>query len=323
MNYYDREYIEKGKGTIDYFKDIKSEVGAIKKIEIHQYSENFIFSDYLVDLPSNRIHMVMESENGDKIFMSNANCGYNGSGPRGSLKIIREAFTNIDEKEMAIIENEVFNNNGLILEFDCAQVNIKYPKIIFNHIHTSFDTSYMNINQENFSVDLVNQVVRIYNPQKANFLGMLNLINATDIKKMSYYIGKHSPLDFKYRFRKEVDLVVDPFRDLRDDFYSDLSGANIEIEGKKFRIVCFIEPNSTFSVIDSIYLEIFKSSLVSYDFFGKPVIKHQNKVTMLKRMINFIKNKPIGLFGEVEYNKKAIYGHRVKSLDEEKKLNEY
>ncbi|MBC1990404.1 hypothetical protein [Listeria seeligeri] len=300
---------ELGSTSSEFFKKIldTKNVGMIKNMVVYKHNENMLLTSHVKYLQSNSNHMAIQTENA-YIFLTNVRCGYNGSGPRETLKIIQHAFPEWYEKQEAKIEFAVFRYEGIRIENDGVYIRLTEEDIAFSYKSTVFDTDFMNLDSPNFDVDLGNRTIRIFNPQRTNFLGTIRLIQKMRLKRLSYYIGKDSPLDSKYRFSALEDVGA---WGNEEQYYSEgVTGVNIALEGERFTVYILVKEEEAKQVLNTLYLHIFHRPLFQINSHGEMYRQAKIKKIFLNK---FLKKTETIIQGSKEFTASEVYGNHLEN----------
>lgn len=256
----------------------------IKSIAVFFENANFIITKYRP--LNNGVMMILEFEDGTEAHIQSANCGYQGTGPHTSVRLLNEFGLDKEQLEALFFYNDA-------VQFDVlnnAIINIKteflfYPQI--REVETETDFYNKIKNNYNAEVDLEESRVLLYNPQRTCWAGFLNLINKIENIEFSYYIGSDSPLE-KGLY---LDNTVKKILYMRGDG-PDIKGVkhvNLVLSGSNFRVACMIDEEYEVDVIDATYLALTGERLFS---------QNERSFFRSKSVVSTIK----GLLGDLRYH---------------------
>lgn len=249
----EQEKILKIKGSTDTavkeLLTILPPINQIKKITMFQYGVNFWLTEYLTDLHT---HFVLEKKNGERIDSDGINCGYPGTGPRGTEKIFD--VLGISEKYPGL----PLCSSGFSLSFADENIKLKDNITFFYEDNKKFG----KIKKYGFCTNAYSEIhydsrkIYLIEPQIHNFTGMLNLIQVMKPYHFSFYIGNESPLDNQYRIYRP------DFKNTRMKFGGiKAHGVNMVIKGNVFDICCLIDKDTIIPFSNVIYQYIFHEPL--------------------------------------------------------------
>ncbi|WP_415331531.1 hypothetical protein [Clostridium perfringens] len=258
----------------------------IKKITTYLNQANFLLDEYPIDDTS--VNMILENFNGQLVYVSGLNCGYRGTGPRTTQKLLMKIGFSEEESERLIVnealkiefmeranlETIVINSEPIFLVnyTGTLEEEMKRAKGIKNKLKTNIIRYYID---QNTKVDIVNRKIYIQNPQKNSLFGLLYLINLVDVNEVEYYIGNKSNLENSLR-------ADELFRDWSNTFDYKARSVNLIIRNNKFDIICFINEESQLEVISTVYYEIFKESMLKKVYNKENFILTDNKIGIIK-----------------------------------------
>lgn len=222
----------------------------LKHVTVFYDPNNFLLTNY--KLLSPWVHMVLEFEN-QEIQIEEINCGYKGSGPGASVDLMESL--GLSRKQMQLL---VFGNTALAFSVNQDVIyNLNTDLLFYQQQPVCYKEGALRnkiqIN-DNVDVSLDERLVRLYNPQRTNWMGFLNLLSYMENIQMEYYIGKNSPLDSGIYvgggdgsgFRKGMGNV-----DLEGTIHS-----NLYLTGDNFSVSCLIDREYEVEVIEAVYLAL-------------------------------------------------------------------
>lgn len=254
----------------------------LKKVTIFFNPYNFLITSY--DLMSTWVHMILEFEN-KEVQIESANCGYGGAGPNTAVSVLE--FCGVKKE---LIEPIIFGNTALSFLVTNGKVHHIRTEQRFYDVNASNCCTNQELkNQihqnENVDIKLSEKKVRLYNPQRTNWMGFMNLLNYMEDIQMEYYIGDDSPLDDGLRVDEQFQnkFTRSSGRDTRGT-----TQANLFLHGSNFSISCCIDREYEVEVIETVYLAL----------TGQKLKIQENKQSFRERIRSFF-------YGE---KKKEIYG---------------
>ncbi len=273
-----------------------SECAKLKYVTVFFENANFLITKYKP--LSNAVYLILELEDGTELHMEGANCGYGGSGPHETLRILK-----IFGIEGSYIEQLIFQNDAVRFQVEGERVLVGtvdtaflfFPRIRLVHADNSFRYKI----QTDLSVDinLEKGKLMFYNPQRTNFMGFLNLLSYMEDMEFEYYIGTDSPLEGGIRLKE-----IDDFR-----FYGmdkpDIKGieqVNLLLTGSNFSVACWIDKNDEWLVIESIYLALTGRKLFSGFDLAVPFWE------FIIEKFRFRRNGGIEKYGKINIEKKRL-----------------
>lgn len=230
----------------EFFENNLSKIMPIKKVTVFFDFENFLFTKYS---PKRGITFVAEGWNGTQIHLSGLNCGYGGTGPTETAKILTQLKINPK------FADDLKSNPGLQLEFDkdgnLIRENIK-TKVFFSSQYEHKEKCEVFLNDYTY-VEYETQKLYFINPQVDCIKDVFNAIDAINPYKLQYFIGKDSPLDSGYS----------PFikYNTTDKKMKGLTGVNLILKGKQLELLFLIDETVTHSFINIIHYYLLKRPL--------------------------------------------------------------
>lgn len=258
--------------------------GQLTHVTVFFDNYNFLLTQY--ELLSPFVHMVLEFENLE-MQIESVNCGYAGSGPNAAVRIMELAGISRDYAETLFFANRALDFE--VWEGTVGKINT------YCLFYTPGPTNYYKESElenkivcdGNVEVILNEKKVRLYNPQRTNWRGFINLLAYVDNLKMEYYIGENSPLDRGLYFGGDFGDV------LRGRGNSlDIKGAehsNLYLHGDNFNIACFIDRRYEIQVIEAVYLaltgkRLFKRQKISWRSWVKEIFSHKEEIFEVKNI---------------------------------------
>ena len=227
------------------------ECGNLKRATVFFNQYNFLITSY--DLMSTWVHMVLEFENRE-VQIESANCGYSGTGPHTAVDVL--VFCGLDKKQ---IEPIIFGNTALSFYVNDGQIYYIGTEQMFYagnppRCYTGMALRNQIYQNQNVDIKLSEKKVRLYNPQRTNWMGFMNLLNYMQDIQMEYYIGDNSPLDGGLR-------VEEQFRNKFINSTSEMdtrgtTQVNLFLHGSNFSISCCIDREYEVEVIETVYLAL-------------------------------------------------------------------
>lgn len=260
----------------------------LKKITVFFDGENFLITKYKVE--NEAVHMVIENWNGQEIHINNLNCGYAGSGPSHTERLLKYLGMNSNQAENIKLNDGIqigFTKDGQIDNNDIKTEIFFGDSIRKGNYKFSID--------DNSHIDLNRKKLYILNPQLLNFKGLLSAIDIMVPREIEYYIGTNSPLENSFRFNNDFMM----FRgDTAKYDYEKIKGAtqvNLIIRGEVFDIVCLIKRTDLMVVLNTIHLYLFNEELFINKPFGNystiSLIENLNTSLIIKYCLKKILNK--------------------------------
>lgn len=273
------------------FQKMYDSIKPLKRITCFFDNENFLLTEYNIE--NLGIHMVIETYVNQQIHLG-LNCGYGGHGPNKTRRLLElTGISKEDAEWLRLLDGfEVqFEENG---SYYAKSIRPFFQKVRYTPV-TPFHVDDYSI------VYIKERRIMMLNPQINNMKGLFNCISAMKPREMEYFIGSQSPLFNGYRYKRNP---LHAFR--KYDKVKGLEGINLIIKGDKFDVYCLINKEEMVSVINAVYLCIFKKPLFSERYFGEYIFltRAGNK----HRYLNFIKSL---------FYLKEIYFHDVITIPEE------
>lgn len=236
--------------VISQMEQYISSSGKLKSVTVFFDNCNFLITKYELLSPS--VHMVLEFEKRE-IQIEGINCGYVGGGPNTSIRLMKKLGLPKQQIEplfhgnraisFAVDGEEIYNLCTYQLFCEKQPCSLK-NELVTNCIRLTNDVSVL----------LDEKLVRLYNPQRTNWRGFINLMGYMKNIQMEYYIGNSSPLDGR------IYLGTGAFGTFRQGMDNvDLDGiqhCNLYLSGDNFNISCLIDRNCEKEVIEAVYLTL-------------------------------------------------------------------
>lgn len=230
----------------NFFVQHYKEVFPIKKLTVFFDSENFLFTNYDVDMETT---FVAESWNGNQIHLSGLNCGYGGNGPSRTADVLK--LLGFDNEEAYRLKF----NPGLLINF--TQDGKPDKNTIIKSVFFSRQlehTCQVRLDKMTY-VDMVDKEIFIVNPQLKP-VDLYNIIDKLHPSEMQYYLGN-----------QESETIYDdhiPYEniggsDVREDKY--IIGVNLILFCQEIKVMCLVDYRTIMSVVDMLYYYIFRTSL--------------------------------------------------------------
>lgn len=232
----------------DQVRSYLGDSGELKRVTVFFDNSNFLLTQY--QLMSPWVHMVLEFENRE-IQIEPINCGYVGAGPNASIRLmktlglsewyIEPLFYGNTALSFAVEQDRISQLNTYQLFYE-KQSSCYYKKeALKNQIKL-----YPNVD-----VKIEERLVRMYNPQRTNWMGFLNLLNYMDNIQMEYYIGDSSPLDNGLSIMGGTRSGFENGIDIKGTIHS-----NLYLKGDNFSVSCLIDREYEMEVIEAVYLAL-------------------------------------------------------------------
>lgn len=256
----------------------------LKRVAVFFENANFLITKY--QPMTNGVYLVLELENSMEIHVEGANCGYRGSGPHATVSVLK--MFGLEEKIL----------KSLIFEHDAVQFEVAENKILWNTVDTSY-LFYPSIRQDgskgklnkiqtdrNIDINLEAKKIRIYNPQRNCFKGMINLLSYMEDMEFEYYIGNDSPLDGGWHLERKFNQILYQGVD-RPDVLG-VEQASLVLHGTNFTVVCCVDKNYEKTFIETVYLILTGEKLVEdlETYEGK-----MNLVGAYKKMLKTVEQR--------------------------------
>ncbi|WP_099203961.1 hypothetical protein [Scatolibacter rhodanostii] len=269
------------------FEKIVPSLSQLKKVTVFFENYNFLITNY--DVLSNGVHMILEFLDGQQVQIEGTNCGYSGTGPNTTVRVLEMVGLS-----RSITEPLIFYNDAIRFDVD------KNNEILYSTIDTS-DLFYPQIREtgktkdlnrirkdSNYDIDLVNKKVTVYNPHRNSWKGFVALTSYMKIYEMEYYIGENSPLEGYYKFNLGKEGLIYEIR----QNYIGIKHVNLILKGNHFNIVCLINRKEEIEIINTLHLSLTGTAL--------PWIKKYHITNSAKRSFgllfevlkDFFKNQP-------------------------------
>lgn len=241
---------------MNFFEKNSQNITPIKKITVYFDYENFFLTDYDVEFGTK---FVAEGWNGNQIHLTGLNCGYGGTAPSGTEKILIDLGMDRKCADRIKFYPEIkvyFNENGTYKSYEankyvCFSSQPEYSK--FCKVSLGDFTYFERGAQKLYFI----------NPQYYSPKDLYNAIDEASIYQLQYYIGEKSPLDNGYTPDKS-------HLPLRQIFKENIDGVNIILYGRKFDILILVDNRVSHSLLNNIYSYIFKKPLFDDILFITP-----------------------------------------------------
>lgn len=221
-------------------------ISPVKKVTVFFDPENFLLTDYQTN---NNITLVAEGWNGDQLHLYDANCGYIGTGPTNTAKILTEL--NVDTE----LANKLICHPGLQLEFDKSG-NLLKDKITTNAFFSSQIEHESNCRvflDEYTYVERNSHKVYFINPQVDCINAVFNLIDKIQPFELQYFLGNDSPLDSGYfphiKYNKKSEKL------------SGITGVNLILKGLALDLLFLLDKKVARSFVNVIHYYLLKEPL--------------------------------------------------------------
>lgn len=256
--------------SYNFFKKNYEKFKPLKKLTVFFDSENFLTTPYAVE--GSFVHMVIENWKGQEIHINNMNCGYGGTGPSETARLLKHLGMNEENAEYLKHKDGLqigFTQDGKI-DFNDIKTDVFFGGSVRQEMY-KFDIN------ENCFIHLSEKKIYMLNPHLTNFKGMLNAIDIMKPREIEYYIGSNSPLENSFRFKDDFKI----FKGNNAKYnYMKIKGANqvnLIIRGEIFDVICLVKNSDLMMVINIIYLYLFKENL-----FINKVFANYSTVTLIK-----------------------------------------
>lgn len=288
-------------GMIEKLKAKKKEEWVLKYVTAFFDNANFLITKYKP--LTNGVYLILELDDQTEIHLEGANCGYYGEGPRTTVAVLK-----LFGIGGAAIEKLIFGNDAVKFEVEEKQVQwdtvdtslLFYPKIREREMDKS---QYNKICSDgNVSVDLEQEKVRFYNPQRNCWIGIINLISYMENIEFEYYIGENSPLDNGLYLDKDIKRRLGI-----SDRNIDLVGVehvNLMLSGSNFSIACLIDRRDEMYVIEAIYFSLTKKRL----FDNMPYT--YSFIDIWKMFLKTLRRQDKEIYGRIEISKRKLGNRR-------------
>lgn len=243
---------------IEYFEKVKEDFGKIRRLYSFFDNENFLLSRYVVNNPW--INTVVENWNGDQIWFASINCGYNGEGPRGLIKLLMAA--GIPEQKA----EEWSLYRGMTIDFNFSQTKIQ-RECLYNIPFFGNDVSGENnpfVFNKYSGINIAERNIYMLNPQYWNMSGLFNVLHVMDPIRLEYCAG-----DVQEYLKNDLHADSIFGRSLLLEQAGTVKGANLVIYGNRFDLVCFISEKVVLTTVNTIYSYIMGSPLFCEKLFQK------------------------------------------------------
>lgn len=246
-------------------KEIKKENGILKFVTVFFENSNFLITNYKP--LTNGVHLILELADQTQLHVERANCGYVGEGPSTTISILK--LFGLDERKLRKL---IFCNDAVrfeVLKGQIIQRTVDTTFIFYPPIREAGQNKslYSKIRKDrNLTVDLENEKVMVYNPQRTCWNGFLNLLNYMEDIKFEYYIGSNSRLEGGLYIGERFQQLL-----YIEKGCPDIRGAehvNLVLSGSNFRVVCLIDRKDEYPVIESVYLSLTGTRLFEHMQYG-------------------------------------------------------
>lgn len=188
--------------------------------------------------------------------IESASCGCGGWGPDTTLAIL-EVFGMEDKR----LSNLIRTHDAVALGGSPGG-NVQYETLDLTAIflpsmrcrHKDPTSENMIVLDRNVDVSLTNKKVLMYNPQRNNWKGMLNLSGFIKNMEFECYIGDNSPLENRYYIGEGINRGLHRGPDRPD--VDGAKHANLVLRGSNFRIACLIDWQCEWAEIGSAFLAL-------------------------------------------------------------------
>lgn len=148
--------------------------------------ENYLFFDYEF-LENMRNIMVVESIQGETLFIEDCNCGYNGNGPRNTKEILKTLGIEEQEAERLMMLNGFqiqFDNHGKYLK-DIGIEGLPFE----NRDHEKETKIHLN---SNMVANLSKKQLYFMEAKGNLYLSLIKTLDQLDVRRMIAYIGNEN-----------------------------------------------------------------------------------------------------------------------------------
>lgn len=240
--------------ALEIIRGLKDKYAGLCRVTAFFESTNFLTThDQIL---SENIHLVLDFSDGREMQIESASCGYGGQGAKTTL-VILETFGVKDER----ISDLILTHDAVSFRVS-PEGNVQYETLDLSAVflpairccHEGPTNKNMIVLDRNVDISLTNKKVLMYNPQRNNWKGMLNLSSFIKNMEFEYYIGDNSPLENRYYIGEGFNsgLRYGPDR-------PDIDGAehvNLVLRGSNFRIACLIDRQCEWEIIESAFLAL-------------------------------------------------------------------
>lgn len=258
------------------------ECGKLKKVTIFFNQYNFLITSY--DLMSTWVHMILEFENRE-VQIESANCGYSGAGPNAAVDVLELCGLKRKQIEPIILGNTALSFSVTDGKMHNIGTEQRFYDVSSPVCYTDMELKNQIQQNENVDIKLSEKKVRLYNPQRTNWIGFMNLLNYMKDIQMEYYIGNNSPLDGGLRVDERFQ---NKFTRTSEIDTKGTTQVNLFLHGSNFSISCCIDREYEVEVIEAVYLAL----------TGQKLKLPDNKQSLKERIKSFTNRE----------KKKEIYG---------------
>lgn len=225
---------------------------------------NFISTKY--EPINNSVNLIIELQNKTQLHIRNCNCGYRGTGPHNTYRVLKALGFND-----SILEKYVFEKRGFIIYLEDGNITdiVTENLLIFGSNLTEKEGVNRIKLSESVRLDWIKNELLIINPQANDWIGFLRLLKSISCRTIEYYVGENSPIG-NYMRLESSGLNRFKYKDAKM-FYK-ASQANIAIYSEKIKVYCFIDRSVIKQVVDSLML-LFKKPAVFLNSDTKSIIK--------------------------------------------------
>lgn len=240
--------------ALEIIRGLKDKYTGLCRVTVFFESTNFLTThDKIL---SENIHLILDFLDGKELQIESASCGCGGLRPDTTLAIL-EVF-GVKDKRLS----DLIRTHDAVAFGVSPGGNIQYETLDLTAIflpsmrcrHKDPTSENMIVLDRNVDVSLTNKKVLMYNPQRNNWKGMLNLSGFIKNMEFEYYIGNNSPLENRYYIGERFNRGLH-----RGPDRPDIDGAehvNLLLRGSNFRIACLIDRQYEREVIESAFLAL-------------------------------------------------------------------
>lgn len=245
---------------IKFFYDHIEEFAPVTKLTSFFEPANFLLTPYQVD--NNSIHTILENDRGEEMHLAGVNCGYAGSGPGGTQRIL---------VHLGVAKEDAENwrcDTSLSVDFTGNKPRLLPQFSSFFEDPNSANSSKLHIScllTDHTYVNTYDRVVYMVNPSPQNLHGYFNCLNVMKPTRVIYSLGKE-PLSINLVL--SVDdlnsiLQRSRIRDFGSTFQTHNSTGyiNLVIYGKSFNLVCCAKADEIASLVYSTYYYLLKKPI--------------------------------------------------------------
>ena len=253
------------------FKKVWENEWKLKRITTFFSKPNFLITKYPID---SNVGAILETYDGTLIYIDDALCGYTGGGTSLTVDIIKHCIGFEDNN--ASLSSLIYKNDAVSLEFDEDGTpdfeNVDTSYLFLDKVRTNVDNPLKKtppadeipdgkiVSGFNCEVDLNNQEILFFNPQKYYFNGLLNLIRLMDDCVLTY-LDRPDPNLERINARAKKDI----FHRFNEKDVTGINYANIIIEGYfsgiKYTIYAFVNEEVAYSYANELSIQISGNTL--------------------------------------------------------------